>query len=78
MDNKECVIVKEVHGELSFNPILSYIEKYLIFLIFKISEICAEIPFSEIYICTPKIIIIIMYYLIIFYIVILFKIFNNM
>lgn len=27
MDNKECVIVKEVHGELSFNPILSYMEK---------------------------------------------------
>lgn len=27
MDNKECVIVKEVYGELSFNPILSYIEK---------------------------------------------------
>lgn len=27
MDNKECVIVKEVHGELSFNPILSYVKK---------------------------------------------------
>lgn len=27
MDNKECVIVKEVYGELSFNLILSYIEK---------------------------------------------------
>lgn len=27
MDNKECVIVKEVHGELSFNPILSYAKK---------------------------------------------------
>ena len=53
--------------------ILSYIEKYLIFLIFKISEICAEIPFSEIYICTPKIIIIIMYYFIIFYIVKYFR-----
>lgn len=27
MDNKECVIVKEVYGELSFNPILSYVKK---------------------------------------------------
>lgn len=27
MDNKKGIIVKEVHGELSFNLILSYIEK---------------------------------------------------
>lgn len=27
MDNKKGIIVKEVHGELSFNPILSYMEK---------------------------------------------------
>lgn len=28
MDNKECVIVKEVHGELSFNLVLEEIEQY--------------------------------------------------
>lgn len=28
MDNKECVIVKEVHGELSFNIVLEEIEKH--------------------------------------------------
>ncbi len=58
------------------NPIaklLSKLENLLIYIIFKIAEICSKIPFSKIYVITPKIIFIILFYIIIFYLIYLFK-----
>ncbi len=55
MDNKEGVIVKEVHGELSFNPILSYIEKindhlYKLYILF-----LPQFPFAKKYYDFPMV-----------------------
>ena len=55
------------------SKLISYIEKFLIFLILKIAEICGQIPFSKIYMITPNFITIIIYYLIIIFIIIYFN-----
>lgn len=60
-------------------PTISYIlvimENTLIFIIFKISEFCSNLFFSQIYLITPNIIIVIFYYIFIYYIIKIFK--NN-
>lgn len=56
--------------------ILVYIESCLIYIVLKISEICARLPFSKIYICTPSTITIIIYYCMIFSIVKYYKIYK--
>ena len=52
---------------------LALIETFLINVIFKIAEICGKIPFSKIYVPTPSILVIIIYYLIMFYLMCYFN-----
>lgn len=49
------------------------IEEVLVKIIFLISDICSKLPFSNIYIKTPNIVVIIFYYLILFYAVYIFS-----
>lgn len=53
MDNKEGVIVKEVHGELSFNPILSYMEKINDHLYDLYIRFLPQFPFAKKYFDFP-------------------------
>ncbi len=53
--------------------IISKIESFFIFIIFKISEFCSFLPFSKIYFPTPNILIILIYYILIFFIVYFFN-----
>lgn len=56
-----------------FGNLLAKLENFLIYIIFKISEICAQIPFSKIYIPTPSFILVMTYYLSIILIIYFFK-----
>lgn len=62
---------------LFFPPIGSFLaifEKFLVMLIFKVAEICSQLPFSKIYLPTPDFWILILYYIVIAGIVYLFQI----
>jgi len=56
-----------------FIKIIIYIEEFLIFIVFKIAEICSNLPFSKIYIITPNILCFFIYYFFILLIIYLFK-----
>lgn len=56
-----------------FSKIIVFIEEVLIFLILKISEICARLPLSKIYIITPSVLTILSYYFIILIIIYMFQ-----
>lgn len=48
------------------------IEEIMVSIILKIGEICSNLPLSRIYVSTPKLIFIVMYYIVIFYFVLCF------
>ena len=50
-----------------------FLEEKLIFTVFKISEICNKIPFSKIYVSTPSLFSVILFYIFILVIIYLFK-----
>lgn len=56
-----------------FIKIIIYLEEILIFIVFKIADICSKIPLSKIYITTPNIIYFFIYYIFIFGIIYHFK-----
>lgn len=56
-----------------FSKFISYFEECMIYVIFKTADIVSKIPFSPIYITTPSIIYIIIYYFVLFGIIIYFK-----
>ncbi len=56
-----------------FNKFLIYIEKILIDIILKISEVLSKIPFSKFYVKTPYFISIVGFYIFVFVIILLFK-----
>lgn len=49
-----------------FLKLTVYVTKFLIFIVLKISEICSKLPFSKIYVTTPSIVTIFVYYVIVF------------
>ena len=53
--------------------ILVYIEKILIFLVIEIADICSKIPFSKIYVSTPTILFVILYYIGIVFVIYFFN-----
>lgn len=55
------------------SKIIIFLEKVLVYIILKISKICAQLPFSKIYVTTPNFFEIILIYLIIFLIFYSFK-----
>ena len=56
-----------------FINIIVIVEEKIIFCILKITELCAKIPYSNIYTITPNLIYIILYYLTIFFLIYIFK-----
>ncbi len=58
-----------------FSKYISYIEKAMIYIIFKTANIVGKLPFSKIYLTTPSIMTIIVYYVILFLFIIYFQ--NN-
>lgn len=49
-----------------FLKLIVYVIKFLIFIVVKISEMCSKLPFSKIYVTTPCIVTIFVYYVIVF------------
>ena len=66
------VITSYVFFPLS--KIIAYIQKILISIIFCISKICADLPFSKIYVSTPNLLYVIGYY---FFIIICIYLYSN-
>lgn len=59
--------------KIPFFEIIILIEEVLIRIILWISEVCAQLPFSKIYVTTPKFAYIVFYYLIILFLVYIFN-----
>ncbi len=59
---------------LPLSKFFSIIQSKLISIVFKIAELCANLPLSKIYVITPNFIEILIYYLFVFYIIYLVKI----
>ncbi len=58
---------------LPLSKFLSIIQSKLIYIVFKIAELCSNFPLSKIYVITPNFIEILIYYLCVFYIIYLVK-----
>lgn len=52
-----------------FLKIIIYITEFFIFIVIKISEICSKLPLSKIYVTTPSVAMIFVYYGIVFYLI---------
>lgn len=58
---------------LPISKFISIIQSNLISIVFKLTDICTNLPFSKIYVTTPYFIEVVIYYLLIFYIVYLVR-----
>lgn len=52
-----------------FSKIIVYVSEFFIFIVVKISEICSKLPFSKIYVTTPSMIMVFVYYGIVFWLI---------
>ena len=60
------------YTKIPFFKLLVFIEEFFIEIILKISEICAKLPLSKVYVVTPNFLCIVFYYFIIFFVTYMF------